>query len=63
MSSPEPQVAPLLTFDEWIAQGVLLGFCSDVVCETHDGLPSTDEEAEQWEAGYDPCVPAVRLYP
>lgn len=60
----EPPVdlgAPLLTAEEWLTQGVLLGYCSEPVCNTHDGLPSTPEEDEQWEEGLDPCVPAVRL--
>jgi hypothetical protein len=45
----------------WLELGLREGWCSKVVCATHDGLPSTDEEDDQWEAGEDPCVAAVRL--
>lgn len=41
--------------------GKAKGFCSEVVCATHDGLPSTKEEDEEWEQGFDPCIPVVRL--
>ncbi len=47
---------------EWLKLGIERGWCSEPVCSTHDGLPSTDAEGVQWEQGYDPCVPAVRLY-
>ena len=38
------------------------GWCSDVVCSTHDGLPLTEEEENEMEEGWDPCIPAIRLY-
>jgi hypothetical protein len=50
-----------LTFQEWIVMGIDMGYCSEPVCVTHDGLPSTPEEDAEWENGGDPCVPAVRL--
>ena len=46
----------------WLRYGVDQGFCSEAECNTHNGLPSTPEEAEEWEDGFDPCVPAVRLW-
>jgi len=47
---------------EWLQYGIKKGFCSDIVCNTHDGLPVvSDEEEAEWEAGGDPCVPAVRI--
>lgn len=51
------------SFDEWLAEGIEAGFCTRPVCDTHDGVPWTDEEAEQWEEGWDPCAPVVRLDP
>ena len=51
-----------LDFQDWLAKGVKAGWVSDVVCETHDGLPMTDEEQNQWEEGFDPCLPAVRVW-
>ena len=52
-----------LTFHDWLALGEMMGFCSAAVCETHDCLPMTEEEQEEFEEGNDPCVLAVRLYP
>ena len=51
-----------LTFDEWLEIGMKEGYCSSPVCNTHDGLPSSEEEDAEWEDGGDPCVPAVRLF-
>jgi hypothetical protein len=50
-----------MSLEQWLAYGVEHGFCSEPVCATHNGLPSNEEEDEMWEAGDDPCVPAVRL--
>jgi hypothetical protein len=49
-------------FEEWLHTGIEAGYCSEVVCNTHDGLPSSAAEDAEWEAGGDPCVPAVRLF-
>lgn len=54
-----------MTWDDfwaWLDFGVSNGFCSQSVCETHDGLPWTEEEMLEWDDGNDFCVPAVRLY-
>ena len=51
-----------LSVFEWVGIGFHAGFCSDAVCETHQGLPATEEEMELWEAGEDPCVAGVRVY-
>lgn len=47
---------------EWLEMGIKNGWCSEPACNTHDGLPSTDEEDKEWEEGHDPCVVAVRVY-
>jgi hypothetical protein len=54
-------VEPALSFAAWLQTGIEAGYCSEAVCNTHDGLPSTPEEDAEWEDGGDPCVPAVRL--
>lgn len=41
--------------------GIGFGYCSEPVCDTHDVVPMTDEEGEQFEDGLDPCIPVVRL--
>ena len=51
----------MITFEEWLQTGIAAGYCSEPVCDTHDGIPMTIAEREQFEDGYDPCIPAVRL--
>jgi hypothetical protein len=51
-----------IDFYDWVGFGKEMGWCSDIVCETHDGLPMTDEEMEGWEFGSDECVPAIRIW-
>jgi hypothetical protein len=51
-----------MDFYEWLEFGKDKGWCSDVVCDTHDGLPLTDEEMEAWDLGNDDCVPAIRVW-
>jgi hypothetical protein len=47
---------------DWLLEGATNGWCSMVVCSTHDGLPSTPEEFAEFENGFDPCVPAIRVW-
>jgi len=49
------------TFTEWIKYGVEQGWCGPPVCYTHDGLPTSPEEDEEFEE-HDPCLHIVRLY-
>lgn len=51
-----------MTFDEWLNFGIAQGWCSEPDCMTHNGLPNTDEEAEAWEAGLDPCEVGMRIW-
>ena len=51
-----------MTFDEWLKHGYDKGFCSPPVCVTHDGIPTTALEDEEFDEGYDPCFHGVRLY-
>lgn len=53
---------PFAEVDDWIAYGVTHGFCSEAVCDMHDLLPLTNEERGRVDAGYDPCIYAVRVY-
>lgn len=51
-----------MDFDEWIKIGVQAGWCTAPVCYTHDGLPMTLKEEDQWvQDGEDICVHIVRL--
>ena len=47
---------------QWLETGIAAGYCSEVTCATHDGLPQTEEEMAAEEEGGDPCIPAVRLW-
>lgn len=49
-------------FVKWLQKGIEAGWVSDIVCDTHDGLPQTEEEGIMWEAGEDPCIHGVRVY-
>ncbi len=51
-----------IDFIDWINHGVKMGWCSKVVCETHEGLPMNDEQEKEWEDGFDPCMAAVRIW-
>lgn len=48
-------------FDDWLQFGIKQGFCGPPVCSTHDGIPTSEEEDEQWEE-FDPCIHVIRPY-
>ena len=33
-----------------------------IACETHEGVPQSQAEEDEWEQGGDPCVFVVRIY-
>ena len=45
-----------MNFVEWMQHGMDSGFCSDGVCDTHEGLWDvlTEEEQVAWDEGDDP---------
>lgn len=47
---------------DWIEYGQAQGWISPIHCATHDGVPYSVDGAQQWEEGYDPCEPIVRLW-
>jgi len=49
-----------VTFDEWHKAGREAGWCSRLICFSHD-VGMSDEEAQMMEDGHDPCVWAVRV--
>lgn len=51
-----------MTLYEWLEYGYKQGFCGPAVCYTHDGIPTTEQEDEQWLEGLDPCMHIIRLY-
>lgn len=50
-----------MTFNEWLEHGIKEGFVGPAVCYTHDGLPLSEAEDEEFQEG-DPCVHVLRLY-
>ena len=51
-----------LDYWKWLDIGVENGWISKPTCATHDWLDMTDEESNEWDEGFDPCIPAVRLW-
>ena len=50
-----------MNFDQWLKFGIEQGWISPSICYTHDGVPTTKFEDENWEE-LDPCVHILRLY-
>jgi hypothetical protein len=48
-----------MTFDEWLQHGLTQGWVGPAVCSTHDGIPTTAEEDENYD---DACIHVLRLY-
>ena len=51
-----------MDFVDWVNYGIEMGWCSSIVCNTHDGPVLTDEEEKQWDEGEDPCCTIVRIW-
>ena len=50
-----------MDYNEWIQIGIKNNWCGPAVCYTHDGLPSSFEEEENWDTD-EPCIHIIRLY-
>jgi hypothetical protein len=48
-------------FNEWLQEGLDLGFVGPTICYTHDGLPLSEQESTEFEES-DPCIHILRLY-
>lgn len=48
-------------FEAWLEKGITAGWCGPTICYTHDGLPLSAEEDEEFFEG-DPCVHIIRMY-
>lgn len=53
---------PTLTFEQWMSYGIDQGWCGPPVCCTHDGLPMSPTERDEFDEGLDPCVHIIRMY-
>jgi hypothetical protein len=50
-----------MDFETWLKQGYDAGWIGAPVCWTHDGIPTTVAEDEEFEFS-DPCIHILRLY-
>lgn len=50
-----------MEFYDWLKLGQQKGYCTTLVCATHDGIPTTEAEDLSWEEGEDPCAYIVRI--
>jgi hypothetical protein len=51
-----------MTFNEWLQIGINNRWCGPAICDTHDGMPLTEDESEMMWSGQDPCIHIIRLY-
>lgn len=51
-----------MDFEEWLKFGFDNGWIGPPVCYTHDGIPMTSQEQDEFDIGYDPCLHMLRLY-
>lgn len=48
-------------FDQWLNAGINAGYCSPPWCDTHNGPPLTEDEAEAFYDGEDVHCYVLRL--
>ena len=49
-------------FSDWIDIGIAQGWVTTPFCMTHEGDPfMTEQEAQDWEDGGDPCCPVIKI--
>jgi hypothetical protein len=51
-----------MNFHDWLTLGIESGYCGPIVCNTHDGTPTTAAEDDSFDDGDEPCIPAIRIY-
>ena len=50
-----------MEFNDWLKIGRDNDWISEIVCNTHDGVPMSEAEWDEFEEG-DPCISIIRLY-
>lgn len=50
-----------ITFEEWLKIGIENEWVIPPVCYSHDGIPTSADEQQQFEIGFDPCVHIMRV--
>ena len=52
----------ILDFLIWLSNGIERGWVTEPFCNTHEGDPyMSDEEAQEWEEGGDPCQVVIKI--
>ena len=49
-------------FNAWLNEGVDRGWCSAITCDTHEGVPMSEDEMVAWDMGCDSCLFILRLW-
>lgn len=52
----------MLSYEQWRAHGLKMGWVGPAVCITHDGYPTTELEDIAFDEGDDPCIHMQRMY-
>lgn len=56
------QLSEFQEFEIWLENGISRGWITEPFCNTHEGDPyMTEEEANEWEEGGDPCQVVVKI--
>lgn len=53
---------PHQSLAEWLHYGRGRGWIGPIHCDTHNGIPMSEEEAEAYDAGEEPCIFVLRFY-
>jgi len=48
-------------FGDWLDMGIAAGWILYPTCSTHDWTPMKQEEMAEFDAGFDPCIPVIRM--
>jgi hypothetical protein len=51
-----------IDWHEWVKLGIDKGWIGPPCCYSHDALPTTAEEDDEFFEGGDPCIHILRLY-
>lgn len=51
-----------MDYVEWLEYGIENGWIGPAVCFTHDGIPTSSAEDEEFDEGCDTCLFGHRIY-
>lgn len=50
-----------MTFEQWMRIGIENRWVLPPTCYSHDGVPTSEEEEQQFDQGQDPCINVMRV--